>query len=71
MYRELDEELSAGKVIMEPDLKIFPDFESIREYWTLPFVDWRTFNPLSDNVSFDVNDILDFRIKLVLRKTWS
>jgi hypothetical protein len=32
VYRELDEELSAGKVTMEPDLKIFPDFESIREY---------------------------------------
>ena len=48
MYRELDEELSAGKVTTEPDLKIFPDFESIREYWTVPFVDWRTFKPLTD-----------------------
>ena len=62
VYNELDDALRAGKVTIDPDLTILPDCESIREKVTVPFVNFNTFKPLTDNVAFDVNEMLDFKI---------
>ena len=51
LYKELDDALKAGKVTIDPDLMVLSDCKSIREYVTVPFVDFNTFKPLTDNVS--------------------
>ena len=62
LYKELDDALNAGKVTIDPDLIVLPELNLIREYVTVPFVDFNTFEPFNDNDSDDENDILAFNI---------
>ena len=64
LYNELDDALKAGKVTIDPDVTVLLDFNSIRVYFIVAFVDFNSFKPLTDNVLLDVNDISDFKINL-------
>jgi hypothetical protein len=62
VYSELDEALKAGKVTIDPDLIVLPDFKLIREYVTVPFDVFNAFKPLPANELDDENDILVFNL---------
>ena len=47
---------------IDPDLIILSALKSIREYLTVPLVEFKTFKPFTDNVSLDEKEILAFKI---------
>ena len=63
-YKEFDEELKAGKVLIEPDLTII--FVSLFINWKsiFAFVDFRIFCPLTDNVFVELKVIFVLSINL-------